>query len=733
MEQPGVNHLMVCHSVPGRLRLKIKTLRKSPELRQILQAELARIANVTKAEIRPATGSVILFYDFTEVGADRLIELVARTLPDTKDEQRAVTLANFIGLARGWFAPGFLFSAISPGSLWNLAILSGFLTYSMARKLIFKLPLLQSPCSPAGIVALAGTLPLALKSLESVRNRNRPGLYPFLTAACVLAVAVGEALTAIEILWVLAVGTCVERLIAEKSRKEIRRLICITPDKTFVLVKGTEIEAPVDQVVVGDTVVVHEGERIPVDGTVLDGKASVDESHITGRWEPELRGSKDQVYAGARVVQGVLYVRCEKVGRDTYINRILGLVEDSLARRAEVEKKADLLASRLVRMGAVATAATFFLSRSLPRSLAVLLVMSCPCATVLATSTAIAAAIASAARRGILVKGGIFLETAQAIDTLVFDKTGTLTAEIPRVMEIVPRTPWQEPSQVLQLAANAEVASNHPSARALLVEARESDLGLVKDVRSEIVLGRGVRSEWNSDVVLVGNAQFMSEQKVDPSYFRAKAEKYQNAGLSTVYVARNQKLQGIIVVGNQERPECNEVLAWLKQDGIEQFSLISGDTLPTIRNLAESMGFDEYRAELLPQQKADYIDDLEHSGRRVMMVGDGLNDALALAKASVGVAMGAGGSEVAIEAADIALLNNDLQGLVRLRQLSHEAFAIIEQNFWIATLTNVAGAGLGMLGIVTPVMAGILHTVHSLGIMFNSSRLLAIDLSGSTS
>lgn len=727
MKHPSAMSLVICHSVPGRLRMKAELLKESSEARQALQSLLSQVEHLKKVEIRLLTGSIVLFYDCSKLHAERLIELTARALQQDSGALPIETRPSLLSLKTIRSASNQVVSVLSPGSLWNFASLSAVLAYRMGRNLVSGASFPQNLPALTGAVAIIGTASLAWRSIEDIRKRGRGGLNPFLAAACGLAIFVGEALTAMEILWVLSIGSFVERLITEKSRKAISDLLSVAPDTAYALVEDIEVETPVERIRVGDTVVVHDGERIPVDGVVVRGSGLVDEAHITGRSEPELREVSDGVYAGTRVVQGALFIRAEKVGRDTYLSRILRLVEESLSTRTEAEAKADELAARLVRFGAFTTVATLLVTQSVSRALAVLLVMSCPCATVLATSTALAAAIANAARSGILIKGGRFLESTQKIDTLVFDKTGTLTLETPEVLEVIPRAPWQESGQVLGMAANAEVDSRHPMARALLTAAKDAGISLERNVESEVWLGRGVCAHWGSDEVLVGNAQFMVDRNVNPTYYRAKATKFENVGHSVIYVARNERLQGMIVLGNQLRPRCDVVVAELRQGGIEWVSLVSGDAVPIVRRLAESMGFDEYRGELLPEEKAEIIDGLEASGRRVMMVGDGLNDALALSRATVGVAMGAGGSEVAIEAADIALMHNDLEALVHLRHLSRRSFQVIEQNFWIATATNVIGAGLGIFGMVSPVMAGLLHTLHSLGIMLNSSRLLALD------
>jgi cation-transporting P-type ATPase C len=291
-------------------------------------------------------------------------------------------------------------------------------------------------------------------------------------------------------------------------------------------------------------------------------------------------------------------------------------------------------------------------------------------------------------------------------------------------MEVIPRAPRQDPNRILAVAASAEAHSEHPLAKALVEAALERGATLAASISSEEVLGQGVRSTVNGDIILVGSERFLKSRGVDPSFFKRRAREYMESGHTVVYVAKNDRLQGLISLTNTVRPNAESVIDWLRRDGVEDLTLLSGDAEPIVRSVSRRLGLDGYRAAMLPEEKAEYLERLEADDNRVMMVGDGVNDALALAKASVGVAMGAGGSEVAVEASDIALVTDDLRGLVVIRVLSSRTLRIIEQNFWLATTTNIAGITLGTLGWLTPMMAGIMHIGHTLGIMINSSRLL---------
>jgi cation-transporting P-type ATPase C len=652
------------------------------------------------------------------------MELVVESLsaPFAKEKARARETASSRD-PRGSLPPhgG---SAATWGHLGSIAALTLFLGHAVVRRFLFRSPVSQGPLSLAGVVALVGALPLARRALSDLRAGRRIGLFPFLAATCGLAIAMGEALTAVEIIWVLSIGMFLEDRAAERARRGIREILDVAPQNVFLLVDGIEVEVPARQLVPGDVVCVSVWRAIPCDGEIVEGEALVDESRITGRSQPEVRRPGHKVHAGTTVQEGYLRVRAERLGEETYLSRMARLVERSLEDRGEVGKRADILAARLTRLELAATAGTLVFTGSLSRVFSVLLVIACPCATVLAASTAIAAAIANAARRQILIKGGSHLEQMAQTDALCLDKTGTVTDSASSVLEIVGRSPHQPGSDVLRMAACAEAGSQHPLARAILAEAQTRGVTPPTPCEREARLGRGVSARCDGDLVLVGNEPFMEANGLNASRFRRAAEAHQSRGHTVLFVARNGKLLGMIAMANPVRDGAREAVAGLRREGIRHVALLSGDAEPIVRAIAEDLGLDEYRAELLPEEKAQFVEALAASGRKAVMVGDGVNDALALSRASLGVAMGAGGSEVAVEAADIALANDDLSGLLYVRRLSRHTLHTVEQNFWIATCTNLAGIILGASGLFPPVLAGLLHVAHTLGIMLNSSRLL---------
>jgi cation-transporting P-type ATPase C len=621
---------------------------------------------------------------------------------------------------------------VSPGSirrsLFRILILTGFTLLHLIRTFIF-----NSPFSRRWLVAgtlLAG-LQLFRRAIWDVKQEKFLSANIFLSGATLLATFTGESAAALEVLWIQEIGQLLEDYIQDRSRRAIREVILVSPQNAFLLVDDGEVEIPVTRIRTGDILCVHNTERIPVDGSVVNGQALVDESHISGRAEPEVREGGDNVFAGTIVQQGFLHIKAEKVGSQTYLAKVAYTVEKALAKRAKVEKQADKLAARLVILGTLTSAATFIFTKSFAKTLAVQLALASPCATVMAASTAVTAALANAARNRVLIKGGVYLEQFGHIDCICFDKTGTLTEPLPAVVKIIPRTPQITPKQILSLAAAAQCHSTHPIAKALVQASAVSNGPIGADIKCETILGRGVRAQFGSDIIIVGNLAFMEAEAISAGYFKTAAGKLENEGCTAVYVARNGKLQGMIGLKYDFKPRSIDVLQRLRQDGVSQIHLVSGDAHKVVMRTTDSLGMNSVQGDMLPEDKARFIGKLVSEGNNVAMVGDGINDAPALAQANIGIAMGAGGAQAAIEAADIALVDNRLERIVFARQLSHRTLRIIQQNHWFAVTTDLLGAILAIAGILPPILSGATHILHSLMILTNSSRILRFQPAGS--
>ena len=716
------------HDIPGRLRLRIPALRRNRFLARHLHESLQPLGDL-RLDVRLATGSLVLHYP-------RKTDLrlrVLRSLRELEDADLALPAPMGAVHACDRVCARCYPERHDPPSLIRQVVgvvaLSGYVVWVLVRKVVFKGAVSEAPLSLTSAVALTGAVPLLRHAWEDVRRGRHKSLFPFLALTCCVAIFLGEALTALEVIWILRVGMLLEDYVGRKSHRAIREILELSEKNTFILVDGVEVEVAVDEIQVGDTVVCHTGEKIPVDGVIIRGESMVDESPVTGRAELENRVAEHEVFAGTIVCQGVIFIQANKVGDDTYLCRILHMVEASLSNQAPAEKRADMLANRLMKLSAVAVSGTLLLTLSPTRAFTVLLVLACPCATVLAASTAVSAALANAARNHVLIKGGYYLEQVGEADCFCFDKTGTLTLETPQVRGLFPCA-GTDGEELLLLAAAAEAHTQHPLARAIVAEAGERGLCVPPHEQCDFVIGRGVRAIIGGNEVLVGNDKWMEQNNVDLRVLEERAGEQLDLGHTLVYVASRGSLVGLIGIANPVRPKAAPVLQWLRDNGVRQMHLVTGDTERMARAVAEEFHFDSWQAELLPEGKAKYLKALEASHEGVVMVGDGVNDALALADARIGIAMGTGGAEVAIEAADIALADSALVRLVKLRQLSQKTLGTIEQNHQLAMWTNVGGVALGAAGLLTPLMAGALHIIHTLGIVLNSSRLLGWEAPG---
>jgi cation-transporting P-type ATPase C len=606
----------------------------------------------------------------------------------------------------------------------SVLALSGFTLFYLWKRFVLKAPLSASWLTAA---TLLGGANLFYRALSDLRRRRLLSANTFLSAAVLLAIATGEAVAALEVIWIQEVGQLLEDYIQDRSRRAVRELFLEAPGYAFVIVDGVEVETPVTRIRVGDILSVRDTDRIPVDGEVVQGRAEVDEAHITGRPEPELRTRGDKVFAGTTVQQGQLQIKAQEVGDATYLAQVARMVEESLSKRTMVEKQADQLASRLAVLGIGAGAATFLLTGNISKTLAVQLALASPCATVLAASTAVTAALANAARNRVLIKGGPYLESFASIDCTCFDKTGTLTENLPVIAAVMPGPAGVSPERILGMAAASQQRNIHPIARSLVQSVPRQDWPAGNVAVSATIPGRGVKTGIGDDFFAVGNPALMQDEGIDIGSLKTSAARLAEAGCSVIYVARNGQALGVIGLKYDIKPKAALLVAQLRRSGIDELHLLSGDNQSVVAQTAKDLNLTQARGDMLPEDKAAYVAALVAGDRKVAMVGDGINDAPALARAHVGIAMGAGGAEAAIEAADIALMDSELDRLLFTRRLSRQTLRIIAQNHWFAITTDLISAMLAMAGIFSPLLSGGAHIFHTLAICANSGRLLSFS------
>jgi manganese/zinc-transporting P-type ATPase C len=479
---------------------------------------------------------------------------------------------------------------------------------------------------------------------------------------------------------------------------------------------------------IGDDVVVHDHVAIPVDGDVVDGEAVVDQSAITGETLPVSIVAGSAVHAGSVVLRGRLVIRARAVGNQTTIGRIISRVEEAQLDRAPIQTVGENFSRRFVPISFIVSALTLALTGDVRRAMTTLLI-ACPCAVGLSTPTAISAAIGNGARRGILIKGGSHLEQAGRVDAIVFDKTGTLTVGRPVVTNIIALHDDWQPEQVLAYAASSELHSRHPLAEAVIRSTEERRIIIPPHEECEVLVGLGMRTWADGRTLLLGSPSLLRAENVAVSREASDwVDKLRQQAETPLLLAVDETLVGLISLRDEVRTEAPEVLKQLRANGIRRIVMLTGDHPEIAKVVAAELGIDEWRAEVMPEDKLEVVRQLQEEGYVVGMVGDGINDAPALAAANIGIAMGLAGTDVAVETADVALANDDLRRLLDVGDLGTRAVEVIRQNYGMSIAVNAAGLLIGAGGALSPVLAAILHNASSVAVVANSSRLIRYRL-----
>jgi heavy metal translocating P-type ATPase len=570
--------------------------------------------------------------------------------------------------------------------------------------------------SVIGILAtLIGGYPIFKEAVENIVERKMT-MELSMTIALVAALVIGEFFTALVITVFVLAAEILEGLTVERGRRAIQNLLDFLPRTVAVRRNRDVIEISADEVRLGDTVIVKPGGRIPVDGLVSAGRSFVDQAAITGEAMPVEKASGDTVYAGTVNQSGALELRADKLGRDTTFGKIVEAVEHAEKSRAPIQKTADRLAGYLVYFALGAAILTFLITHNARSTISVIIVAGA-CGIAAGTPLAVLGAIGRAAHQGAIVKGGLYLETLAVVDTVLLDKTGTLTFGTPQIREVVPLNGFTE-REIIAAASIAERKSEHPLAKAIIARSRELGIEAMEPEQFSYTPGKGVVAQYDGENIAVGSKVLLSERGliVPPANGTA------TDGISAVYVARGHQVLGSVLIADVLRPEAKNAVAAMQKMGLKTV-LLSGDMQNVATVIGRELGVDETVGELLPDQKAKWVSELRVKNRKVVMVGDGINDAPALVAADVGVAMGSG-TDVARESADVILIGSDLSKLVETLRVARRCRGIIMQNFVGTLVVDSIGVGLAAFGFLNPLLAAFIHVSSELTFILNSTRLL---------
>ncbi|WP_198667976.1 cation-translocating P-type ATPase [Saliphagus sp. LR7] len=751
-----------------------------PSCAQKVDKSLQRVDGVLDATLQPTTGTANVTYDpdrISEADVVEAIEAVGYEVvggSDTDGDDKQTEADDGVDIA----PPSEVWTSLRAKKTWlgaafvALGLLFEFIltAQNVAVTSVLDYPLHVADVLFLGAVAASG-IPVVRGGYYSAKNRSLD-IDLLMGTAIIAATGIGYFVEAATLAVLFSIAELLEDYAMDRARDSLRELMELSPDEATVKRDGEEVTVPADEVEVGETVVVRPGDKIPLDGTVVEGESAVDQSPITGESVPVDKTAGDEVYAGAINEEGYLEVEVTSTAGDSTLSRIIEMVQGAQAKKTETEQFVDRFSgyyTPVVVVLAILTAAIPPVVISDPVSVDVagygvsfagdwqtwfirgltLLVIACPCAFVISTPVSVVSGITSAAKNGVLIKGGNYLEAMGEVDAVAVDKTGTLTKGELAVTDVVPVGDTDE-ATLIRHAAGLERRSEHPIAAAILARVDESGVGDVPHPTGfESLTGKGIRGEIDGETYYAGKPALFEELGFDLSRVRRETDggvleedtaesddevftkdalaALEREGKTVVLVGTEAELLGAIAIADEVRPASKRAVQRLRELGVERVVMLTGDNEGTARAIAEEVDVDEYRAELLPEEKVDAVEELQAEYGEVAMVGDGINDAPALATAEVGIAMGAAGTDTALETADVALMGDDVGKLPYLYDLSHTANGVIRQNIWVSLgmkFLLALGVPLGLVNVALAVVVGDMGM--SLGVTGNAMRLSRI-------
>jgi cation-transporting P-type ATPase C len=717
----------VLHELPGRVRVACRALRYLGEYSREIGTRLGDLAPVISAQVNTVTSNVLVHYDSEQATTPEIVDLTESVIGSysltaykaeraeknklTVNERRLQEepLSEMVGRVAVTTAT-LGFSYFGKRAAQPAATLSGR---------FLNLP---------ALTALSLAAPIFRSGWDSLRSRFRPNADTLSASAILASILSGRGLSALTIIWLADIAELLTAYTMERTRRAIREMLSVGEEFVWRLrPDGVEEKVPLEEVRAGDRVLVHAGEKISVDGVAEAGEAAVDQASITGEFMPVRKVDGDEVFAGTVVKNGRLVVHAEKVGDETAVARIVHLVEEATHRKASVQNIADRFSAQFIPVNFVLAAIVYAATRSSSRALN-MLIIDYSCGVRLSTATALSAAICTAARNGILIKGGNYLELLSEADTLIFDKTGTMTEGRPEVVSVVPMQSGVDSKRVLQVAAAAEESSRHPMAVAILDKVRRSGWRVPSHTESQSHTAMGVETNVGDTRVRVGSRRFMIEHDVDLGTADEAVHRLARKGENIVYVAGDSKLLGVLGIQDALRENMKKAVNRLRFGGMDDIILLTGDVEQHAEIVATRMAMDRYKAEVLPDDKAETVLKLQSKGTHVVMVGDGVNDAPALAYADVGVAMGGTRTDIAMEAADITIAGDDPLMIPAVIRVARKTMRIVRQNFATAIGVNSLGIVLASVGVLPVFWGAVLHNSCTVAVVLNSSRLLFHDV-----
>ena len=713
----------ILHEIRGRIRIKSRALKYLGIHKEEITKQLMQVHYIQSVEISSITGTILVYFDNFSLTGENLISLIQNTLNTYlvdiyKNEKKQISNKYVIERRLQEESPQEIIKNIGAAVL--LLLLPNPKTKLTGIRRLFNYKTLST-------VSLA--LPVLKNGIYSLIQNKRPNADTLSSTAIVSSIILGSERTALTIMILEKFAELLTVYTMKKTRGVIKDMLSVGENYVWKQSddENTAKKVPIEEISKGDFILVKTGEKISVDGTIEKGEAIIDQSAITGEYMPVTKKAGEEVFAGTLLKSGNITVKAEKVGDDRTASRIIKLVEDAAFNKADIQSYADTFSAQLIPLNFLLAGIVYVSTRNLQKALS-MLVIDYSCGIRLSTATAFSASINTAAKNGILIKGSNYLEELSRSDTVIFDKTGTITEGKPKIQTLKTFGKNMKDNRMLALAAAAEETSSHPLASAILNEIKNRGLKIPKHKESVIKVARGIETFVNKDIIRVGSLKYMEENDISLEVASDIVKGMQNRGEIVIYVAKNNDLLGIIGVSDPPRENIKKAMNRLRNQGIDDIVLLTGDLRQQAETIASRMSMDRYESELMPEDKAKDILKFRSIGSKVIMIGDGINDAPALSYANVGIALGSSRTDIAMEAADVTITSDDPLLIPGVIGLAKNTVKIIKQNFAMAIGINSFALVLGATGLLPAIYSSILHNSITILVVGNSLRLLKYDV-----
>ncbi|WP_369712823.1 heavy metal translocating P-type ATPase [Leptotrichia sp. HSP-342] len=713
----------ILHEIRGRIRIKSRALKYLGIHKEEITKQLMQVHYIQSVEISSITGTILVYFDNFSLTGENLISLLQNTLNTYlvdiyKNEKKQISNKYVIERRLQEESPQEIIKNIGAAVLLLLLPNPNIKLTGIRRLFNYK---------TLSTVSLA--LPVLKNGIYSLIQNKRPNADTLSSTAIVSSIILGSERTALTIMILEKFAELLTVYTMKKTRGVIKDMLSVGENYVWKQSDdgNTAKKVPIEEISKGDFILVQTGEKISVDGTIEKGEAIIDQSAITGEYMPVTKKAGEEVFAGTLLKSGNITVKAEKVGDDRTASRIIKLVEDAAFNKADIQSYADTFSAQLIPLNFLLAGIVYVSTKNLQKALS-MLVIDYSCGIRLSTATAFSASINTAAKNGILIKGSNYLEELSRSDTVIFDKTGTITEGKPKIQTLKTFGKNMKDNRMLALAAAAEETSSHPLASAILNEIKNRGLKIPKHKESVIKVARGIETFVNKDIIRVGSLKYMEENDISLEVASDIVKGMQNRGEIVIYVAKNNDLIGVIGVSDPPRENIKKAMNRLRNQGIDDIVLLTGDLRQQAETIASRMSMDRYESELLPEDKAKDILKFRSIGSKVIMIGDGINDAPALSYANVGIALGSSRTDIAMEAADVTITSDDPLLIPGVIGLAKNTVKIIKQNFAMAIGINSFALVLGATGLLPAIYSSILHNSITILVVGNSLRLLKYDV-----